>query len=151
MSSVSERLKKIASKEPSKWLEKAKWRVTNEKWLDKSAKIALTILRAIREKGITQKELAEKLNISPQQINKLVKGNENLTLETIYKLEIVLGITLMDIPSLQTTIKSVPEGLYIPPAYKKMSLPSHKLSYKEMQEPITCPDVDGDSNRKKAA
>lgn len=151
MSSASERLKKIVSKEPSKWLEKAKWRVNNEKWLDRSAKIALTILSTIREKGITQKELAEKLNISPQQINKIVKGNENLTLETIYRLELGLGITLMEIPSLKTNIKAVPEGIFVPTDYKKMSLPSHKLSYKEMQKPITCPDVDGDSNSKKAA
>jgi len=151
MNTAEEKLKKIASKETSKWVEKAQWRVANENWLDKSAKIALTILRTIREKGLTQKDLAEKLNISPQHINKILKGNENLTLETISKFEIVLCITLMDIPSFQTTIKSVPEGLYVPPAYIKMGLPSQKLSYKEMQEPITCPVGNEDSNRKKAA
>jgi transcriptional regulator with XRE-family HTH domain len=50
---------------------------------------------ALREKGMTQKDLAEKLNVSPQQVSKIVKGKENLTLETISKLEYVLGVELI--------------------------------------------------------
>ncbi|MFH1194329.1 MAG: helix-turn-helix transcriptional regulator [bacterium] len=65
--------------------------------LDKSAKIALTILRTIREKGISQKQLAEMLNTSPQHVNKLLKGNENFTLETISRIEIALGTKLIEI------------------------------------------------------
>ena len=100
MTIAEDKLKKIASKETSKWVENARWRVANESWLDKSAGIALMILRNIREKGITQKELAERLKISPQQISKILKGHENLTLETISKIEIVLGITLITVPSI---------------------------------------------------
>jgi ribosome-binding protein aMBF1 (putative translation factor) len=36
------------------------------------------------------------MKVSPQQINKIVKGQENLTLETISKLEIALNIQLID-------------------------------------------------------
>jgi len=36
------------------------------------------------------------MNISPQQISKIVKGQENLTLETISNLEIALGIQIID-------------------------------------------------------
>jgi ribosome-binding protein aMBF1 (putative translation factor) len=100
MTIAEDKLRKIASKETSKWVENAQWRVANENWLDKSAGIALMILRNIREKGITQKELAEKLKISPQQISKILKGHENLTLETISKIEIALGITLISVPSI---------------------------------------------------
>jgi len=99
MTTAEEKLQKIASKEPSKWMGKARWRIANENWLNKSAKIAITILQTIREKGLTQKDLAEKLNISPQQINKILKGQENLTLETISKIEVVLGINLMKVSS----------------------------------------------------
>ena len=35
------------------------------------------------------------MNVSPQQISKIVKGQENLTLETISNLEIALGIQIM--------------------------------------------------------
>lgn len=105
MKSPEEKLKDIASDEISNWAQKAQWRVENESWLDKSARIALVLLRVLRAKDLSQKDLAVKLNVSAQQISKILKGSENLTLETISKLEIVLGITLMEIPSIQTNIK----------------------------------------------
>ncbi|PLX14061.1 MAG: hypothetical protein C0594_00540 [Marinilabiliales bacterium] len=48
---------------------------------------------------MTQRRLAEEMGVSPQYINKVVKGKENLTLETISKIESVLGITLIEIPT----------------------------------------------------
>jgi DNA-binding Xre family transcriptional regulator len=105
MSTIQEKLNKVVSKK-SDWLEKAEWEIANEDWLNKSAKIAIKILRTIREKDITQIKLAELLNVSPQHISKIVQGKENLTLETISKIEKVLSITLIDIPVYQSeTIK----------------------------------------------
>ena len=49
---------------------------------------------------MTQKKLAEIVGVSPQYINKVVKGRENLTLETIVKMEKALGIALIEIPGL---------------------------------------------------
>jgi ribosome-binding protein aMBF1 (putative translation factor) len=103
MTIAEEKLQKIASKEPSKWMEKARWRIANEKWLNKSAKIAVAILQTIREKGLTRKDLAEKLKISPQQVNKILKGQENLTLETIANIEVILSINLVEVPSSNIT------------------------------------------------
>lgn len=37
------------------------------------------------------------MGVSPQQISKIVKGNENLTLETIVKLEKCLGAKLIEV------------------------------------------------------
>lgn len=102
-----ENFKKLVSDKKSGWLEKAIWREENEVWLDKSAKIAIRILREIRlqkSNGMTQKKLADALNVSAQYINKVVKGNENLTLETISKIEQVLGIALIEIPDFKTSI-----------------------------------------------
>jgi len=79
----------------SKWIEEAKKRRENRVWQKHSQKIAIKILKAIREKGIRQKQLAEMIGVSPQQINKIVKGNENLTLVTIAKLESALNIELI--------------------------------------------------------
>ncbi len=93
--SIKDKLNKLAVGAPSKWLEKAEWSEANEAWLNKSADIALKVLRALREKGMTQKDLAEKLDVSPQQVSKIVKGKENLTLETISRLEDVLGTKLI--------------------------------------------------------
>ena len=88
---------KLVSDEKSGWLEKAHWREDNEVWLEKSAFIAIKILRAIRDQGISQKELSETMGVSAQYVNKIVKGNENLSLETISKLEAALGIQLIEI------------------------------------------------------
>ncbi len=104
---MNEKLKNLITEEPSAWLEKAKWNQENLEWLDKSARIAIKILREIRtqkgENGMSQKKLAEILNVSPQYVNKIVKGQENLSLETICKIEKVLGISLIEIPSFQVS------------------------------------------------
>lgn len=93
-------LKKLISG-TSKWIEKAEWAGKNEDWLKKSALIALKILRTLRAQSISQKDLAVQMNVSPQHINKIIKGRENLTLETICKLERVLRITLIETPAFE--------------------------------------------------
>ena len=98
---IKEKLDKITSSKVSDWIEKSESDIKNEDWLDKSAKIALKILRKIRVDNISQRELAEGLNVSPQQISKILKGKENLTLETISKLERVLDIKLIEIQTSQ--------------------------------------------------
>lgn len=95
---IREKLSTITSSESSKWMEDAKWRKVNKAWLKKSQSIALRVLRTLREKGMQQKDLAIALGVSNQQISKIVKGKENLTLDTISKLEQALGVTLVEIP-----------------------------------------------------
>ncbi|NJD23310.1 MAG: helix-turn-helix transcriptional regulator [Melioribacter sp.] len=151
MRTTTEKLRKLTSNETSKWLEKTKWRVANEKWLDKSAKIALTILRVIREKNISQKNLAEMLKISPQQINKILKGQENLTLETISKIEIVLGIVLSETPMFQTTFQSIPIKEYTIPKYRETVNIINLVPYRQMQEPISCVVSNDDILKRKTA
>lgn len=92
-----EKLSKITAGKESKWLEEAKWREANEDWLSFSFDIAVRVLDALKSKGMTQKELAEKMGVSPQFINKVVKGQENLSLETIGKLSKALGIRLVKV------------------------------------------------------
>ena len=82
----------LISKKESGWLEKAKWRQENEDWLDISFSIAVKILSALnsnKKANISpknQKELAETMGCSAQYINKLLKGKENLQIETICKI-----------------------------------------------------------------
>ena len=96
MNNLKEKLSKLSSARPSGWKEKAKYRRENREWLKKSAAIAVKILDALREQDLSQKDLAQKMKVSPQQINKIVKGQENLTLETITNLELALGIKIID-------------------------------------------------------
>jgi len=104
---LKKKLDAITSDKPSTWSEEADFRIANKTWLKKSQQIALHILRVLREKEMSQKELAEKLNVSPQTVNKWVKGGENFTLETIDKIEKCLGISLISIetPSIQSSFQ----------------------------------------------
>lgn len=78
------------------WLVEAEWHESNKHWLEKSRKIAVKLLRTLREKGISQTELAERMNISKQMVSKLVQGKSNMQLSTICNLEQILGIDLFD-------------------------------------------------------
>ena len=83
------------SETPSKWREEAEFRRKNRKWIRYSQWIALKVLERMEELKITQKVLAEKLGCSQQYVSLLVKGSENLTLETIAKLEDVLNTQIL--------------------------------------------------------
>jgi len=94
-----DKFEKLVSNKPSNFLSKFADYKKDQKWLDKSSEIAVNVLEALRNKNLSQKDLAEKLEISAQQVSKIVKGQQNLTLETISKLETALEISLMDILS----------------------------------------------------
>lgn len=59
-------------------------------------KVSQKIQAAMREKGITQTDLAHLVNKLPSQINHLLSG-ENMTLETLNMFQEVLGINLLDL------------------------------------------------------
>lgn len=111
---LKNRLDNAVSSRPSRWMEKALRDEANEAWLDRSAEIALRILSTLQAKNMSQKKLAAIIGVSPQQINKIVKGNVNLTLETISKLEAALDIQLMAVPGEPLEGSSKREDLVLP-------------------------------------
>lgn len=62
-----------------------------------AAKIAIRVLSTPKEREISQIQLADMLNVSPQHNSKILKGRENLNLETLVKLENTLSIKLINI------------------------------------------------------
>ncbi len=84
--------------EKRSWSKDAEFRQKNRKWLKYSSNIARRILSAIDKKDSSQVELARLLDVTPQQINKIVKGRENLTLETIANISTALGVELISFP-----------------------------------------------------
>jgi transcriptional regulator with XRE-family HTH domain len=57
--------------------------------------IVVRIHELMHLKGLTQKDLADRMDKKPSEINKWLKGNHNLTLKTIAKLEAELGGTII--------------------------------------------------------
>lgn len=111
MKNILDKINAIESDELSGWSQDAKWRNENRDWLNKSIQIAIKILREIRRQkpinGMSQKALAEAIGVTPQYINKVVKGQENMTLSTISRIESVLGISLIQIP-INSNTQSIP-------------------------------------------
>jgi plasmid maintenance system antidote protein VapI len=97
MSEIRKKLGELSNGAVSSWHEDAQWRRENRNWLKRSHAIAFEVLEALDEKKLTQKKLAELMKVTPQYVNNIVKGSENLTLETIAKLEKALGIELMTV------------------------------------------------------
>lgn len=130
---IKDRIKSYILEEPSNWFEQAEQYENNKEWLDKSALIAIKILSTLRSQSITQKALAENIGVSPQYINKVVKGQENLSLETICKIEKSLGITLVAVPvyeSSQVILDSfTPNPYFISKNFSK-PIGSEKTDYK---------------------
>ncbi|HBK30612.1 MAG TPA: transcriptional regulator [Porphyromonadaceae bacterium] len=87
-----ERLLELSKGRVSTWREEAEWREANKEWLEYSAQIAVQVLFAIKNKEITQQQLALRMGVCPQYVDKILKGRENLSLETISKVEQALNI-----------------------------------------------------------
>ena len=123
MKTALEKINNIALNEVSPWKKEAMERKQNSEQAQRSFKIALRILREIRLQkplnGMSQKKLAHSMGVSPQYINKLIKGKENLTLETVAKIETVLGITLLEVPAFETS-----KVLYVKPEQFKYAISS---------------------------
>ena len=95
MKEVVAGLKRHQSVTPSRWREKAEWRLQNKSWLRHSQHIAMLMLDKMEELHLTQKQLAELMGCSQQYVSKVLKGQENLWLETMAKSEDSLHINII--------------------------------------------------------
>ncbi len=80
----------------SKWRKNAEWRNVNKTWLRYSQHIAMMMLDKMEELGLTQKSVAERMGCSQQYISRVLKGTENLSIETISKIEYALGLEILE-------------------------------------------------------
>ena len=55
----------------------------------------MQMLDKMEQMKITQKQLAKRMNCSQQYISKILKGKENLSLETLTKIENALDIQIL--------------------------------------------------------
>ncbi len=116
----------------SNWLKDALYRRSNKKWLNYSSQIARRILAKIEDdENQTQAELARTLNVSAQQISKIIKGQENLTLETIAKFSEALQIELITFPDYKYNIEINKNTWAIPTYFKVVSLIAQKDNFAE--------------------
>lgn len=66
--------------------------------LDLSFAIADKIDAIIKEKGMTQKEFAKKMNKTEAEVSRWLSGTHNFTLKTIARITNILGESIVIIP-----------------------------------------------------
>lgn len=104
MAKATEVLRAHQSTEKSHWREQAQWNVENWGWIRHSTQIALKARGRMRDLGITQKDLAERMGCSQQYVSLILQGKENLTLETISKLEKAIDMDILAYTSSQSIV-----------------------------------------------
>ena len=86
----------MQSSKITEW-EKLSLKIEQEEWRDLAASIAITVLTLLNQQKMTKQQLAEKMGVKPQYVSRVVKGQTNLTLDTIVKLEKALGETIVTV------------------------------------------------------
>lgn len=93
---ILSKLNEHKSMYPSKWRENAEWRMANKSWLRYSQQIAMMMLDRMEELSLTQKSMAERMGCSQQYVSRILKGTENLSIETISKIEKALEMDILE-------------------------------------------------------
>lgn len=95
MNQIVNNLRKHQSTTPSRWRERANWREENKSWLRHSQHIAMMMLDKMEALGMTQRVLAERMGCSQQYVSRILKGHENLSIETMCKIEDALDLAIL--------------------------------------------------------
>lgn len=69
--------------------------------------VAAKIADALKQKGMTQRELARLMGKKPSEISRMLTGTMNLTHDTMFDLQQALGIELINVAS--SGIREVPD------------------------------------------
>lgn len=86
----------LVSNETSNWVQYANFRIDNDYWLVISQKVALKILRAIREQNISKELLSDKTDIPMEVLQTMLKGEYNYSIEEIGRIEKALNINILN-------------------------------------------------------
>lgn len=91
-SAMDELLKAVPAHEEQ--LKKDRERATEMRG-DKGHMLASKIKSAIKAKGLKQKQFAAKMGVQQSVVTRWLKGDHNFTIETLFKIEQVLGIEII--------------------------------------------------------
>ncbi|NBC24802.1 MAG: helix-turn-helix domain-containing protein [Bacteroidetes bacterium] len=116
-----DRLQAISTKggADSKWKIIAEWNRKHKDALDDFVVIAGHIRKTLKEKEWTQTELAEKMEVTPQALTRIMKGRQNLSLQTIRKIEQVLDVRLITVHKTKTVKSQKVKMVSVVPNYEK--------------------------------
>lgn len=129
MTTKKDKFKQLVSNETTTTVGKNRNRIKNRAKLREAQQIALKVLTKLDELGWSQRTLATKMGVSPQQITKIVKGTENFTLETQIRLQEILDIPILATYQKQVIKKVVDEITFS--STHHYNLPKHNIVQKQ--------------------
>lgn len=97
MMSNIEKLSQHAKNRSKDAVNKEKYLLENSDWLRMSAEIALSVQFLLKQKKMTQLDLARFLNVSAASVAKWLSGKENLTIKTICKIQKALEEDIVEV------------------------------------------------------
>lgn len=114
----------------SSWMADASKSIENEEEIIAGKKIVLKVLRYMESNHISQKELAEKLGVSPQYINKFLHGQgADIKVSTAIKYGRALNLKLIDIPDDTGYMVTGPTKIYTTNHYTVRAFAPKRYKY----------------------
>lgn len=89
-------------------------------FVEKYADLIVRIHDVMKQQGLSQKDLAEKMGQKPSAISRWLSGQYNITLRSIAKMEAELGMSLIEIPNAPTLTEKI-ETTMVAPLVKKVN------------------------------
>ncbi len=115
-------------------------------FVDRSLEIAEHIYQLMEQKGMKQKDLADKLGKSEAEVSKWLAGMHNYTLRSLSKLEAALGATVICTP--KQTYSYVPVTVVNKTSFEtKEDLPEYTETKKALQQARIIPISDFQANK----
>lgn len=94
--------------------------------LDLSFAVADRIAMILETKGMSQRELARKMNKRPSEISKWLRGTHNFTLSTIAEISNVLGEPIIEVVNERTGVIGSCIAAEPPAEYELSNSPRHR-------------------------
>lgn len=92
------------------------------------ADIVVRVNQLLKEKNLSQKDLAEKMAKRPSEINKWLTGEHNLTIRSLAKLQAELGEPIVNVPHRNPIDASHGAKAYVT-VYKNISINTTDVAY----------------------
>ncbi|UNY97751.1 helix-turn-helix transcriptional regulator [Zhouia spongiae] len=91
---MDKNLNKAVTKTSLRWKKRAKEDRTNRRNISRAQDFALELLEYMESNKIKQVDLANKMGVSAQQVNKILRAKANLTFDTLDKIADALEVSI---------------------------------------------------------
>lgn len=99
---MDKNLNKIVIKTATKWKERAKQDRANRRNISRAQAFAMELMDYMDLNNIKQNELAERMGVTAQQVNKILRAKSNLTFDTLDKIADALVVEISSPKIVQT-------------------------------------------------